>query len=133
MGREYSRNPIFLKIIPFFFDNCTLSIMQWLLQYASEKHRNLFAWILREYVVFRRRCAKNGKCFVRCEKVRCMLVPYDDVRFECARARSADQSFWIWNPITAVNNGLIDYKAIFSFLRMTISLSRPLPTVYRIP
>jgi ATPase subunit of ABC transporter with duplicated ATPase domains len=97
-----------------FFDGVDLSLVDWLRQYSEEKSESYLRGFLGRMLFSGDEALKNASVLSGGEKVRCML---SKMMLSSANVLILDQptNHLDLESITAVNNGLIDYKSIILF------------------
>ncbi|SHI67897.1 ATPase components of ABC transporters with duplicated ATPase domains [Clostridium cavendishii DSM 21758] len=97
-----------------FFDGCDLSLVDWLRQYSEEKSESYLRGFLGRMLFSGEEALKKASVLSGGEKVRCML---SKMMLSSANVLILDQptNHLDLESITAVNNGLIDFKSIILF------------------
>lgn len=97
-----------------FFNNVDLSLVDWLRQFSEEKSESYLRGFLGRMLFSGEEALKQAKVLSGGEKVRCML---SKMMLSGANVLILDQStnHLDLESITALNNGLIDYKSIVLF------------------
>ena len=97
-----------------YFNDCNESIIKWLEQYAQDTTETYLRGFLGKMLFSGDDVLKTGQCTFRWRKSSLYAFPYDDVRLQRIGIGSTNQSLDL-ESITAVNNGLIDFKGILLF------------------
>ena len=97
-----------------FFENVDLSLVDWLRQYSEEKSESYIRGFLGRMLFSGEEALKEAKVLSGGEKVRCML---SRMMLKNANVLILDQptNHLDLESITAVNNGLRDYKSVILF------------------
>jgi len=97
-----------------FFNNCNLSLVDWLRQYSEEKSESYIRGFLGRMLFSGEEALKEANVLSGGEKVRCML---SRMMLSNANVLILDQptNHLDLESITAVNNGLKDYKSVLLF------------------
>lgn len=97
-----------------FFNNCELNLVDWLRQYSDEKSESYLRGFLGRMLFSGEEALKEAKVLSGGEKVRCML---SRMMLSNANILILDQptNHLDLESITAVNNGLIDFKSVVLF------------------
>ncbi|MGL5354585.1 MAG: ABC-F family ATP-binding cassette domain-containing protein [Clostridium sp.] len=97
-----------------FFNGCNLSLVDWLRQYSDEKSESYIRGFLGRMLFSGEEALKEANVLSGGEKVRCML---SRMMLSSANALIVDQptNHLDLESITAVNNGLKDYKSVLLF------------------
>lgn len=97
-----------------FFDNCNYSLVDWLRQYSEEKSESYLRGFLGRMLFSGEEALKEANVLSGGEKVRCML---SKMMLSPANVLILDQptNHLDLESITALNNGLMDYKSIILF------------------
>lgn len=97
-----------------FFNDCDLSLVDWLRQFSEEKSESYLRGFLGRMLFSGDEALKQAKVLSGGEKVRCML---SRMMLSSANALILDQptNHLDLESITALNNGLIDYKSVMLF------------------
>lgn len=97
-----------------FFNECELNLVDWLRQYSDEKSESYLRGFLGRMLFSGDEALKEAKVLSGGEKVRCML---SKMMLSNANVLILDQptNHLDLESITALNNGLIDYKSILLF------------------
>ncbi|GIM27418.1 heme ABC transporter ATP-binding protein [Clostridium polyendosporum] len=97
-----------------YFNDCTLSLVDWLRQYSEEKSESYLRGFLGRMLFSGEEALKQANVLSGGEKVRCML---SKMMLSTANVLILDQptNHLDLESITAVNNGLIDFKSVLLF------------------
>ncbi|GFZ31975.1 heme ABC transporter ATP-binding protein [Clostridium zeae] len=97
-----------------YFNNCNLSLVDWLRQYSDEKSESYLRGFLGRMLFSGEEALKEASVLSGGEKVRCML---SRMMLSSANVLILDQptNHLDLESITAVNNGLIDFKSVLLF------------------
>ncbi len=97
-----------------YFENCHYSLVDWLRQYSEEKSESYLRGFLGRMLFSGEEALKEATVLSGGEKVRCML---SKMMLSPANVLILDQptNHLDLESITALNNGLIDYKSIILF------------------
>ena len=97
-----------------YFENCDLTLVDWLRQYSEEKSESYLRGFLGRMLFSGEEALKEAKVLSGGEKVRCML---SKMMLSSANVIILDQptNHLDLESITAVNNGLMDYKSVILF------------------
>ena len=97
-----------------YFENCDLTLVDWLRQYSEEKSESYLRGFLGRMLFSGEEALKQAKVLSGGEKVRCML---SKMMLSSANVIILDQptNHLDLESITAVNNGLMDYKSVILF------------------
>lgn len=97
-----------------FFNECELNLVDWLRQYSEEKSESYLRGFLGRMLFSGDEALKEAKVLSGGEKVRCML---SKMMLSNANVLILDQptNHLDLESITALNNGLIDYKSVILF------------------
>jgi ATPase subunit of ABC transporter with duplicated ATPase domains len=97
-----------------FFNDCELSLVDWMRQYSEEKSESYLRGFLGRMLFSGDEALKQAKVLSGGEKVRCML---SKMMLSSANVLLLDQptNHLDLESITALNNGLIDYKSVMLF------------------
>jgi ATPase subunit of ABC transporter with duplicated ATPase domains len=97
-----------------FFDGCELSLVDWLRQYSEEKSESYLRGFLGRMLFSGEEALKKACVLSGGEKVRCML---SKMMLSSANVLILDQptNHLDLESITALNNGLIDFKSVILF------------------
>ena len=97
-----------------FFDGCDLNLIEWLRQYSTDDHESYLRGFLGRMLFSGDEPLKPVKVLSGGEKVRCML---SRMMLSSANVLLLDQptNHLDLESITAVNNGLIDFKGVILF------------------
>lgn len=97
-----------------FFNDCDLNLVDWLRQYSDEKSESYLRGFLGRMLFSGDEALKEAKVLSGGEKVRCML---SKMMLSSANVLILDQptNHLDLESITALNNGLIDYKSVLLF------------------
>lgn len=97
-----------------FFEGCDLNLVDWLRQYSEEKSESYLRGFLGRMLFSGEEALKEASVLSGGEKVRCML---SKMMLSSANVLILDQptNHLDLESITAVNNGLIDYKSVLLF------------------
>ncbi|MGL5615105.1 MAG: ABC-F family ATP-binding cassette domain-containing protein [Sarcina sp.] len=97
-----------------YFEDCDYSLVDWLRQYSEEKSESYLRGFLGRMLFSGDEALKEAKVLSGGEKVRCML---SKMMLSSANVIILDQptNHLDLESITAVNNGLIDYKSVLLF------------------
>jgi ATPase subunit of ABC transporter with duplicated ATPase domains len=97
-----------------YFNDCDLSLVDWLRQFSDEKAESYLRGFLGRMLFSGDEALKEAKVLSGGEKVRCML---SRMMLSSANVLILDQptNHLDLESITAVNNGLIDYKSVLLF------------------
>lgn len=97
-----------------FFNGCNLSLVDWLRQYSDEKSESYIRGFLGRMLFSGEEALKEANVLSGGEKVRCML---SRMMLSSANVLIVDQptNHLDLESITAVNNGLKDYKSVLLF------------------
>lgn len=97
-----------------FFNDCDLSLVDWMRQFSEEKSETYLRGFLGRMLFSGEEALKQAKVLSGGEKVRCML---SRMMLSSANVLVLDQptNHLDLESITAVNNGLCDYKSIILF------------------
>ena len=114
MGSKYQLNPIFRKIASEYFNDCNESIIKWLEQYAQDTTETYLRGFLGKMLFSGDDVLKPVNVLSGGEKLRCML---SRMMMYGSNVLVLDQptNHLDLESITAVNNGLIDFKGILLF------------------
>lgn len=97
-----------------FFNDCDLSLVDWMRQFSEEKSESYLRGFLGRMLFSGDEALKQAKVLSGGEKVRCML---SKMMLSSANVLLLDQptNHLDLESITALNNGLIDYKSVLLF------------------
>ncbi|QAA34271.1 ABC-F family ATP-binding cassette domain-containing protein [Clostridium manihotivorum] len=97
-----------------FFNNCNLNLVDWLRQFSDEKSESYLRGFLGRMLFSGEEALKEASVLSGGEKVRCML---SRMMLSSANVLILDQptNHLDLESITAVNNGLIDFKSVLLF------------------
>ncbi|WP_055070898.1 ABC-F family ATP-binding cassette domain-containing protein [Clostridium massiliamazoniense] len=97
-----------------YFEDCDLTLVDWLRQYSEEKSESYLRGFLGRMLFSGEEALKQAKVLSGGEKVRCML---SKMMLSSANVIILDQptNHLDLESITAVNNGLMDYKSVILF------------------
>lgn len=107
-------NAYFPKDNTEFFENCELNLVDWLRQFSDEKSESYLRGFLGRMLFSGEEALKQASVLSGGEKVRCML---SKLMLSSANVLTLDQptNHLDLESITAVNNGLADYKSVLLF------------------
>ncbi|EGT0000447.1 ATP-binding cassette domain-containing protein [Clostridium perfringens] len=107
-------NAYFHKDNTEFFENCELNLVDWLRQFSDEKSESYLRGFLGRMLFSGEEALKQASVLSGGEKVRCML---SKLMLSSANVLTLDQptNHLDLESITAVNNGLADYKSVLLF------------------
>ena len=107
-------NAYFPKDNTEFFDGCELNLVDWLRQFSDEKSESYLRGFLGRMLFSGEEALKQASVLSGGEKVRCML---SKLMLSSANVLTLDQptNHLDLESITAVNNGLADYKSVLLF------------------